>query len=78
MAGNGLYVTRTVQVRCESGERALSGGTSWSSDANDEELVTIYSRPVMEAGKAVGWRARGGSDIATDRIFTVQVLCAKG
>lgn len=77
VSGNGLYVTRTVQISCESGERALSGGTSWSSDANDEELVTVYSRPVMENGRAVGWRARGGSDIASDRIFTVQVLCTK-
>jgi hypothetical protein len=77
-AGNGLYVTRMVQIRCESGERAITGGTSWSSDANEEELVTVYSRPLMENGKAVGWRARGGSDIGADRVFTVQVLCAKG
>lgn len=77
-AGNGLYVTRAVQVRCQSGERAIAGGTSWSSDVNEEELNTVYSHPLMENGKAVGWRARGGSDIGADRVFSVQVLCAKG
>ena len=76
--GNGLYVTRAVQIKCESGERAIAGGANWSSDRNEEELVTVYSHPVMENKKAVGWRARGGSDMNADRIFTVQVLCAKG
>src|SRR5215203_2736440 len=76
--GNGLYVTRAVQIKCESGERAIAGGSSWSSDRNEEELVTVYSHPVMENRKAVGWRARGGSDLNVDRIFTVQALCAKG
>jgi hypothetical protein len=76
VAGNGLYVTRVIQVRCRPGERAISGGTSWSSDANQEELMTVYSRPLIEQGKPVGWRARGGSDQAEDRVFTVEVLCA--
>lgn len=75
---NGLYITRAIQQRCESGERAIAGGSSWSSDANEEELNTVYSRPMIEKGKSVGWRARGGSDHGDDRIFTVQVLCAKG
>ena len=78
VAGNGLYVTKAVQTKCPAGERAISGGTTWSDDSDDQELMTAYSRPVLEAGKAVGWRARGGSDVATDRVFTVQVLCAKG
>jgi hypothetical protein len=76
-AGNGLYVTRAVQVNCQSGERVISGGSSWSSDQNEEELITIYSRPLIVDGKAVGWRARGGSDVASDRLFNVQALCAK-
>jgi hypothetical protein len=76
-AGNGLYTTRAVEVTCASDEKAITGGTSWSSDANEEELVTSYSRPVLTNGQPVGWRARGGSDLASDRVFTVEVLCAK-
>jgi hypothetical protein len=76
-AGNGLYSTRAIQVTCQSGERAVAGGTSWSTDANAEELVTVYSRPLMEDGRPLGWRARGGTDVSGDRIFNVQVLCAK-
>jgi hypothetical protein len=75
---NGRYVTRAIQVRCDAGERAIAGGSGWSPDANEEELITVYSRPMLENGKPVGWRARGGSDMRSDRIFTVQVLCAKG
>lgn len=77
-AGNSLYTTRAVQVMCQNGEKAITGGTSWSSDVNEEELQTIYSRPLLDdKGKPVGWRARGGTDIASDRVFSVQVLCAK-
>ena len=76
VAHNGLYVSRVIQVKCHPGERAISGGTSWSSDADGEELTTVYSRPVMENGVPVGWRARGSSDIGAARVFTVEVLCA--
>jgi hypothetical protein len=77
-AGNGLYSTRAVQVACQAGEKAITGGTAWSSDVNEEELQTIYSRPLLDdKGKPMGWRARGGTDMAGDRLFTVQVLCAK-
>lgn len=77
-AGNSLLTTRAVQVTCQAGEKAITGGTSWSSDVNEEELQTIYSRPLLDdKGKPIGWRARGGTDIAGDRVFSVQVLCAK-
>jgi hypothetical protein len=76
VAHNGLYVMRAIQVKCHPGERAISGGTGWSSDADGEELTTVYSRPVIENGVPVGWRARGGSDIGAARVFTVEVLCA--
>jgi hypothetical protein len=76
VAGNGLYVTRAAQVRCQPGERAISGGTSWQRDANEQELTTVYSEPLIENGKPVGWRARGGSDENKDHLFTVEVLCA--
>ena len=76
VAHNGLYVSRVIQVKCHPGERAISGGTSWNSDHDGEELTTVYSRPVMENGVPVGWRARGSSDIGAARVFTVEVLCA--
>jgi hypothetical protein len=76
VAHNGLYVTRVIQVRCGPGQRAVSGGTSWSSDKDGEELITVYSKPVVEKGVPVGWRARGGSDVGAARVFTVEVLCA--
>lgn len=76
VAHNGLYVTRVIQVTCQPGERAISGGTSWSTDDNGEELTTVYSKPLMEKGVPVGWRARGGSDLGATRVFTVEVLCA--
>jgi hypothetical protein len=77
-AGNGLYATRSIHVRCQPGEHAIAGGTNWSNDANDAELMTVYSQPIMESRRAVGWRARGGSDVNTPLTFTVQVLCANG
>jgi len=77
-AGNGLYATRAISVRCLAGSYAVAGGTAWSDDQDDNELITIYSRPIMEARRAVGWRARGGSDLNGTVTFTVQVLCAAG
>ena len=75
--GNGKFVSRSAQIMCQSGERAITGGTKWSSDANVEQLITVYSRPVFVNNVPVGWRARGGSDLPADRVFDVQVLCAK-
>jgi hypothetical protein len=77
VAGNGLYVTKVSEVTCSSAEKAITGGSSWSDDSDDHELITVYSRPVIENGRPVGWRARGGTDLAEDRVFSVQVLCAK-
>jgi hypothetical protein len=76
-SANGSYRTRSILVMCASAEHAVAGGTFWSSEKDDEALITVYSRPLIKDGKAVGWRARGGSDLNGDRIFTVQVLCAK-
>jgi hypothetical protein len=76
-SGNAKFVTRAVQVMCQPGEKAITGGTRWSSDANQEQMFTVYSRPVIVNNQSVGWRARGGSDLPSDRVFNVQVLCAK-
>jgi hypothetical protein len=74
---DGSFRTRSIHVMCASGQHAVAGGTFWSSEKNDEPLITAYSRPLIKDGKPVGWRGRGGSDLNADRIFTVQVLCAK-
>ena len=75
-AENGAYLSRVIQVKCHPGERAISGGTSWDIDKDGEELTTVYSKPLMENGTPIGWRARGASDVATAHVFTVDVLCA--
>jgi hypothetical protein len=74
-AQNGEYVTRPVERRCESGERAVSAGTSWSDDANDLELTTVFIRPIVENNVVVGYQAKGGNDSGNDSTFTLFVLC---
>lgn len=77
VAHDGTFATRAIQIRCRPGQQAIAGGTNWSTDRNEEELLTVYSRPLMEQGRPVGWRARGASDLGGDRVFSVQVLCAE-
>ena len=74
---NGKFATRAIQVRCSAGETAVAGGTSWSSDVNGEDILTVYSRPLLDNGRPVGWRVRGGTDLNDDRVLNVQVLCMK-
>jgi hypothetical protein len=76
-AGNGAYATRAVQVDCAADERGIGGGSTWDNDGNDLELATVYSRPILTGTKITGWRARGGSDIATNAQFSVFALCEK-
>jgi hypothetical protein len=75
---NTLWVTRTVNVNCNSGERALSAGTGWSADANDLELATVYMRPVFQGtGPVTGFTAKGANNArdGEDHTFTLYVLC---
>ena len=72
---NGEYVTRPVERRCESGERAISAGTGWSDDANDRELTTVWIRPILENNVVVGYHGKGGNDSGNDSTFTLYVLC---
>jgi hypothetical protein len=74
-APNFLYVTRSVERRCESGERAISAGTGWSDDANDLELTTVWIRPIVENNVVVGYSGKGGNDSGNDSTFTLYVLC---
>jgi hypothetical protein len=75
---NTLWVTRTVNVNCNSGERAMSAGTGWSADANDLELATVYMKPVFTGtGPVTGFTAKGANNArdGDDHTFTLYVLC---
>ena len=78
IAQNSAYSTRAVQKTCDPGERAISGGTSWSDDVDDLELTTVWLKPVLDASNnVVGFNAKGGNDSGNNSTFTVQVLCYK-
>ena len=75
---NTFWVTRTVNVSCNSGERAISAGTGWSADANDLELATVYMKPVFTGtGPVTGFTAKGANNArdGEDHTFTLYVLC---
>ena len=76
---NAIYSTRAVDRNCDSDEKAIAAGTSWSDDTDDQELWTSYIKPTLDgSGRVVGFRARGGNDTASERTFTIHVLCYKG
>lgn len=75
---NTLWITRTVNVNCNSGERAMSAGTGWSADSNDLELATVYMTPVFQGtGPVTGFTAKGANNArdGEDHTFTLYVLC---
>ena len=78
---NTLWVTRTVDTSCNSGEKAMSAGTGWSADANDLELATVYMKPVVQSnGTVTGFTAKGANNArdGEDHTFTLYVLCYTG
>jgi hypothetical protein len=76
VAEDGAYETERVTRNCESNERAISGGTSWSDDAADRELVTGELEPQLNAqNQVIGFLAAGGNDSGNSSTFTVHVLC---
>lgn len=76
VAEDGAYETERVTRNCESNERAISGGTSWSDDAADRELVTSELEPQLNAqNQVVGFLAAGGNDSGNSSTLTVHVLC---
>jgi uncharacterized protein YggE len=74
---NTLWISRTVDVNCNSGERAMSAGTGWSADSNDLELATVYMKPVQTNGVVTGFTAKGANNArdGDDHTFTLYVLC---
>lgn len=66
-----------IEAKCKAGEKALTGGTSWSFDNPVDpnntpaqlEFLTMKNRSVV---------AQGGSDTnSPTSTFTVQVVCVK-
>jgi len=75
---NTLWTTRTVNVNCNSNERAMSAGTGWSADADNLELATVYMKPVFSGtGPVTGFTAKGANNArdGDNHAFTLYVLC---
>ena len=79
VAHDGQYETERVTASCQSGERALSAGTSWSDDVADRELVTGELEPLVNPqGQPGSYVGVGGNDSGNSSTFTVHVLCFTG
>ena len=79
VAHDGEYETERVTANCNSGERAISCGTSWSDDAADRELFTGELEPVLNSqGQPGGFLGVGGNDSGNSSTFTVHVFCFAG
>lgn len=76
IAHNGEYVSTRVTASCQGNERAISGGTSWSDDAADRELMTGELEPQLNAQNQVtGFLGVGLNDSGNSSTFTVHALC---
>ena len=83
----GTGARRTVKPQCRfryesatrtacSRERAISGGTDWSTDASGRELMTGELEPLKNPqGQVIGFLAVGLNDSGTASTFTVHALC---
>ena len=75
-AENGAYNSARVTRLCEGNERAISAGTSWSTDAAGRELMTGEFEPQLNAqNQVIGFLAVGFNDSGTDSTFTVHSFC---
>jgi hypothetical protein len=74
-AENGEYNSARVTMSCQSNERAISAGTSWSTDATARELMTGEIEPILTGGQVTGYNAVGLNDSGTESTFTLHVLC---
>ena len=73
---NGAYNSSRVTSLCSGNERAISGGTDWSTDASGRELMTGELEPLKNPqGQVIGFLAVGLNDSGTSSTFTVHALC---
>jgi hypothetical protein len=76
VAENGAYASERVTILCQGNERAISAGTSWSTDATGRELMTGELEPLLNTqNQVIGFLAVGQNDSGTSSTFTVHALC---
>jgi hypothetical protein len=76
---NDVYTTAEAQALCNSGERAISGGTGWSDSNPGLELSTGRLTPVLNpSNQVVGFLGVGLNDSGQTSTFTVYALCFTG
>jgi hypothetical protein len=76
---NDVYTTGEAQALCNSGERAISGGTGWSDSNPGLELSTGRLTPVLNpSNQVVGFLGVGLNDSGQTSTFTVYALCFTG
>jgi len=75
-AENAAYNSQRVSALCQGNERAISGGTDWSTDAAGRELMTGELQPLTNAqNQVIGFLGVGLNDSGQDSTFTVSALC---
>jgi hypothetical protein len=73
---NGAWNSSRVTSLCQGNERAIAGGTDWSTDAAGRELATGELEPIKNAqNQIIGFLGVGLNDSGTDSTFTVHALC---
>ena len=60
---------------CEGNERAISAGTSWSTDDTGRDVFMSSLEPQLVQGQVVGFLGWGRNESSETRTFTVHVLC---
>jgi hypothetical protein len=76
IAENSAFNTARVTTLCQGAERAISGGTSWSDDDVNLELLTGELEPQLNPqNQVVGFLGVGANDSGQASTFTVHALC---
>ncbi|HET8967938.1 MAG TPA: hypothetical protein VFN06_00745 [Gaiellaceae bacterium] len=73
---NDVYGSAELQSVCNSNERAISGGASWSDSDPGLELFIGRLAPVLDAqNRVIGFLATGLNDSGQSSTFRVHALC---
>ena len=73
---NDVFGSADLQSVCNSNERAISGGASWSDSDPGLELFIGRLLPVLDAqSRVVGFASTGLNDSGQSSTFRVHALC---